>query len=54
LNIVKVDSNLILRDSAIDIYMETKENVFFEQVKELNNILDIIKNKELVIKNSLE
>jgi hypothetical protein len=54
LNIAKVDSNINLRDSAIDIYMETKENIFFNQVKLLNTKLEKIKDKWLIITSPLE
>lgn len=54
LNIAKVDTNINLRDSAIDIYMETKENVYFEQVKVLNKNLDNIKDKWVELSTSLE
>ncbi len=54
LNIAKVDENIQLRDSAIDIYLIQKENVYFEQVEKLNSIIKQLTKKEFTLESSLE
>ncbi len=54
LNIAKVDQNVDLRDSAIDIYLVQEENVYFDQVEKLNEIIKDIELKQFTIESSLE
>jgi len=54
LNIANIKEDVNLRDSAIDIYLSTEENVFFDQVEKLNTVVGRISQFAPFITYNLE
>jgi len=54
LDIIKIDKNVTLKDSFINIYLDQKENILFEQAKNLNKTINKIKEITFEVDSSLE